>query len=400
MEQQILKAAIQDKEAYVRLSELDADSYFSDAGKIIWKSVSEYYSKDAEAQECDIEIIKQRIIRTYPRQESVFENIFELLIAQGRVSTDNIVAEIISLAERDIGCRLASALIENSRDKDKLLNEYNELSNKFNDSGSSRGDVEIYNGVSVSDLFSESESVRKIKLLPMSLNERIGGGIEPGDNILIFARPEVGKSLIAINAACGFLVQGYKVLYYGNEDPAQRMVRRFVSRLSGMDKQSCMGDPQRAMDIALQRGYEKLFFVKGQSNTFTEIRNQLERIEPDILIIDQLRHMESKGNDNRVQQLENAAIEARAIASFYHIPVINVTQAGDSADGKLVLGQGDVDFSNTGIPGAMDLMVGVGANDEYLKRQMRRISLPKNKLNNDHSSFDIIVNEQLSKVVE
>ena len=397
MEKKILKAALTNRGIFDQLEKLEVQHKLSDSGQIIYEHIRTYYENDIETSQCDLDIVRDRIIRRHPRQQNVFEGIFGIL-QEIDISALNILQEVVALEERRIGTSLARALLEESAEIPKLIEEYQSVKQNIeetlNDDTS-----EVYNSVPIEDLFTDDKRVRKIILLPHSLNDRIGGGIEAGDNILIYARPEIGKSLVAINAACGFLAQGYKVLYYGNEDPAQRMVRRFVSRLSGMDKQSCIQQPNIASRLSLERGYSNLYFVKGQRNTFSEVRHQLERIKPDILILDQLRHMET-GNDNRVQQLEEAAIAARKIASEYHIPVISVTQAGDSADGRLVLGQGDVDYSNTGIPGAMDLMVGVGANDEYLNRQMRRISLPKNKLNNDHSSFDIVVNEALSKIVE
>ncbi len=397
MEKKILKAALTNREIFDQLEKLEVQSKLSDSGQIIYDHIRTYYENDPETSCCDVDIVRDRVIRRHPRQQNVFESIFGIL-QEADISALNILQEVVALEERRIGTRLASALLEESEDIPKLIEEYKSVKQHVEDSLND-DNSEVYNSVPIEDLFTEGQSVRKIILLPHSLNDRIGGGIEPGDNILIYARPEVGKSLVAINAACGFLAQGYKVLYYGNEDPAQRMVRRFVSRLAGMDKQACIQHPNQAGRLALERGYGNLYFVKGQRNTFSEIRHQLDNIKPDILIIDQLRHMET-GNDNRVQQLEEAAIGARKLASEYRIPIISVTQAGDSADGRLVLGQGDVDYSNTGIPGAMDLMVGVGANDEYLRRQMRRISLPKNKLNNDHSSFDVVVNESLSKIVE
>jgi hypothetical protein len=41
---------------------------------------------------------------------------------------------------------------------------------------------------------------------------------------------------------------------------------------------------------------------------------------------------------------------------------------------------GDVDFSNTGIPGAADCMIGIGATREYIAQGHRMLSFPKNKI--------------------
>lgn len=398
MERKILLAAIKDRQVFNRLEELGQYEFLSDSARIIYDTLRTYYEKDANVRSADLDIIKSSVLRSYPRQQKTFEAIFELLGETEEISPSNVADECLAQAERTLALHLSSALVSGDKNIPELLDRYRNLSESFGKQNSNVDDhSNEFTAIPVGELFSESESVRKIKLLPNALNERIGGGIEPGDNILIYARPEVGKSLFAINATCGFLAQGYRVLYYGNEDPTQRMVRRVVCRLSGMDQNEVRTNPTKAADLATRRGYDKFTFVKGGSNTLDEIRNKLEHIKPDILVIDQLRNIKTK-NENRVLQLEEAAQGARQIANDYSIPVINVTQAGDSAEGKLVLTQGDVDYSNTGIPGAMDLMVGIGANDEYLRRQMRRVTLPKNKLNNDHSSFDVVVNEQLSKV--
>jgi len=398
MERKILKAASQSREIFNQIERIEAYNNFSDQGRIIYNEFRSYYETDKDAQKIDVSIVEARLVRRFPRQETTFRNIFVLLEEEQDVSGINIVQECIALAERHIGLRLSSALLENSKDISKLLVDYTTISEKINGALLDVEDSEFF-PISIEELYGENEQTRKIKLLPMPLNSRIGGGIEPGDNILVYARPEVGKSLFTINAACGFVVQGYKTLYYGNEDPAQRMLRRVVQRLTGLTKDEIIRSPSAANDRLFKRGYENFCFHKGRSNTFDEVRAVIDKIEPSVLILDQLRHMVT-GNDNRVIQLEEAANASRRIASEYGIPVINVTQAGDSAENKLSLGQGDVDFSNTGIPGAMDLMIGIGANEDFLRRQMRRISLPKNKLNNDHSSFDVVVNEQLSKIVE
>lgn len=397
MERKILSSCAVDRSVFNKLEAIGYEEHLSDTGKIIFGEISSFYTTDSNAGSIDYDILQARLIRKYPRQQDLFTNLVELM-KEDDVSAVNVLKECMSLAERNIGLKLSAALQSDSPDVRQLVEEYQDLEAKIFGAEASEN-VGTYNGVGIDELFSQDGISSKLKMLPNSLNDRIGGGIEGGDNILIFARPECGKSLFAINAAAGFLMQGARVLYYGNEDPAQRMLRRFLSRLSGRTAKEIIETGEAALRRAEQRGYNNLYFVKGNRNSFPELTARIESIEPNVLIIDQLRHMET-GNDNRVQQLEEAAIRARGVASEYNIPVISVTQAGDSAEGKLVLGQGDVDYSNTGIPGAMDLMIGVGANEEFLRNDMRRISLPKNKLDNIHSSWDVLINPALSKVID
>ena len=381
MERKILSAAAEDRSVFHKLEAINAMEFMSDTGKIILEEIADFYNADGAARSIDYDILLMRLERKYPRQQELFRNVVALMKEED-VSATNVLRECMSIAEQNIGLELSNALQTASPDVRKYVEQFQELESRI--FGAEAEDVGTFNRISIEELFSERHETGKLKMLPGSLNDRIGGGIEGGDNILIFARPECGKSLFAINAACGFLMQGARVLYYGNEDPLQLMVRRVVSRLSGLTRGDVLLNPAEASKRAMAKGYENFYFVKGNRNSFPELTAKVESIEPNVLIIDQLRHMET-GNDNRVQQLEEAAVRARGIASEYDIPVISVTQAGDSAEGKLNLGQGDVDFSNTGIPGAMDLMIGVGADEEYLHRNMRRISLPKNKLDKNLS---------------
>jgi hypothetical protein len=68
-----------------------------------------------------------------------------------------------------------------------------------------------------------------------------------------------------------------------------------------------------------------------------------------------------------------------------------VTQAGDSARGKAVLDDGDIDSSNTGIPGAADVLIGIGMTEQLESAGLRMLSLCKNKASFVHGHFTVRV---------
>ena len=92
-----------------------------------------------------------------------------------------------------------------------------------------------------------------------------------------------------------------------------------------------------------------------------------------------------------VKHIETASNTMRTIAKKYGIVTVSITQAGDSAYNKLVLEQGDVYFSNTGVPGSADLMIGVGINDDFEYNNKRMLSICKNKINGKHEYFPVKV---------
>ena len=59
---------------------------------------------------------------------------------------------------------------------------------------------------------------------------------------------------------------------------------------------------------------------------------------------------------------------------------------------------GDVDSSNTGIPGAADLMIGVGVTDALEKAGQRLLSLPKNKLGVVRAAIPVSLDPYRSKM--
>jgi hypothetical protein len=81
---------------------------------------------------------------------------------------------------------------------------------------------------------------------------------------------------------------------------------------------------------------------------------------------------------------------------------MSVTQAGDSADGKKFLEMGDVDYSNTGIPAACDVLLGIGADDSMIRLSERGISFPKNKVgvgSDSHDGVIVKVRSEVSRVL-
>ena len=154
---------------------------------------------------------------------------------------------------------------------------------------------------------------------------------------------------------------------------------------------------ERAQECIDKQGWNNLIIKGLAPGTFPQIRCLIEDNKPHVLIIDQLRNIDVK-SENRTTALERAATEARNIAKG-GLLVISLTQAGDSAKGKLVLTRGDVDSSNVGIPGNTDIMIGIGADEEMERQGLRCISLPKNK-GGSHTPFNVQFNTAISKVEE
>lgn len=393
-EKHVLASAIKDRKAYESIKDhVDRDD-LSEQGWIIWSGIAEFYQRDDGVEYADAAILSSIVERTVQadKHKEMFSRLVQSL-AEFNTSPANVVDDLLATKREAVGQRLAQELLS-GRKPNGLLSEYERLAG----TEGFESKVESRVGLSVCDLVAEKFNPEGlVQVWPESLNSRLDGGVKPGHHIVLFARPEMGKTMAVINMIAGFLDQDLRVLYVGNEDPLDDINMRVVNRLSGMDKYEVLQDPEKADLRVRERGYERLSLASLAPGTPAEIEALIASNSPHVLVIDQLRNIKM-GTDNRVLELEQAATRAREWAKKHNIVVVSTTQAGDSASGKAVLDLGDVDFSNTGIPAQADLMVGLGATDKNAMRGEIVLSLPKNKVSGNHEWFTVLTNPLLSEL--
>lgn len=390
VEGKLLAALVQGREHFDAIESLDLKEYVSDKGNIILEEIRDYYTADPSASSVDLEILGSRLARKYPKHEALFRTVISSF--NSPVSGANILMEVVSLKREAVREKLMAALAGGKETYiASLIADWQELCSPAGERGAS-----VYNGVSLDELLSRTEEGGRLLLEPVDLGNQLGGGPLRGHNVIIFARPDVGKTAAAVTIAASALKQEKRVLYCGNEDPAEVMIERLISNLTNVPMSKLSADPGRITSVATKMGYSNFYFVEMYPGTPGEIEHHVKTIEPDVLIVDQLRNLKDK-DTNRVIQLDTVARELRNIGKKYRLYNIALTQAGDSAENKLYLDMGDVDFSNTGIPGAADCMIGIGANREYISQGWRMLSFPKNKIGGAGSGGSTRVSIDISR---
>jgi len=396
-EQLVLSSTIKSREAYNAIADHVTDADFTDQGRIVWANIVAYYEADGGCHSVDPELLSASISRglSSDKHRTMFDSIVTGL-AELDTSPENVVIDFLSFRRNQVGQELANALLTNGP-VERLMREYNALEHQTEfDSNAS---AEVRQGYSVEELVDEGfDAANLIEVMPPSLNTRLDGGVKRGHHIVLFARPEMGKTMTVIDMMAGFLRQGLTTLYVGNEDPIDDINMRVINRLSLMNKFQVLNSPQEAGRKASEAGYDNLIMAALAPGTAREVTQLIETHAPDVLILDQLRNL-NMHNDNFVQKLEEAATQARQWAKRYSCVVVSVTQAGDSASGKAVLDLGDVDYSNTGIPAQADVMVGLGANQRNMDRGEIVFSLPKNKVSGKHEYFAVLTEPSLSQLI-
>lgn len=397
-ERKIISAFVKDRQSYEEVKELLDRSDFDSITLHLIDLIGEYYATDSKAPNVDVEILTDRFARQ-AQSPKLQDTVKSILTSLPEVSGGNVLRELREVKAYRLGLKLANSFTKGERGPEvqKLLRDYLEVTEA---ASTNREDDEEPEDFTVESLVRKSFNTDGlIKLLPKVLTEHLDGGVRPGHHILVFAPTEMGKTLVVINMVAGFTVQGLRTLYVGNEDPVADLQMRYITRLTNLNKGQVLSDPAEAQRRLDKRNYKNVIFAPLAPGNFTQIRKLVDKYKPHVVVLDQLRNLDVD-SENRTQALERAATEARNLAKSMGVVVISVSQAADSASGKRVLNRGDVDSSNIGIPGQMDVMIGIGADDEMEKMGMRMLSFPKNKISGRHNPIEIIVNPQLSKVVE
>ena len=397
-ERNILASVLKSREAWQRIANHVTDTDLSDQGRIIYDAIQRYYDNDPAVSSADPALIAESVGRRVAGDKH--RELFSGLVSElwdYECSPSNIVEDFIEHRKHIAGNQLATTLLSGDEAGiQSALDNYLGIADLDLSDGES--DSTVVSGQSLVELFGESfDEANLIKVYPESFNRRLDGGLKRGHHLVIFARPEMGKTMTVINMMGGFVQDGHKVLYIGNEDPIADVTMRLTSRLTGLTKYDILRDLELADQLARERGFENATLVPLAPGTPREITALLEKYQPDVLVLDQLRNL-NMSCDHFTQSLEKAATQARNWAKRYDCVVVSVTQAGDSASGKSILDLGDCDSSNTGIPAQADVMLGIGATEQHVARSEVVFSLPKNKVSGKHEYFSVQAHPTISKL--
>ncbi len=389
-EKKLIASLGKSRESYNKILPLIVEKDLTDFGSIIFNEIKQFYETDVEAQRVDWDLIQSQSTRKYPKLSGLITEYLSSLPEE--VSVENTVKLFSDVCREKLGFEIIQAITSQNENKAKeLMEKY--LTHEVEDVKE-----EVFNAVPIYELEEHYNSDNLIPVYPSHLNGLLGGGVPRQTQICIFARPDVGKSTVAINMAVGAAESGFRVLYIGNEDPPATMVFRILTRFCRVTIAELRTDTKKYFDVAMQRGYGNMFFVPMHPGRIGEIRSWIEKVKPDMVIIDQIRNLHVNTEDGTTN-LEEASKATRNLAKEFNLVMVVVTQAGNSAAGKLRLEMEDVDNSKTGLQGAMDLMIGVGQNEEAKRMGRIMLSFPKNKFTAPIQPFSAEINYETNRVL-
>lgn len=391
----ILSACAKDRGAYDSVAgSIEPAEAIGDLYLPIWNELADYYRRDPEAQSADTELVTERVAAHAlgEKRQNASREMCRAVWAE-EVSPANVLDYVRDQALRSAAMKIAGAAgAHKGRDEiEPLVRAYLALCEAPEVS-------EEAEELSWSEVLRQRlDTTNRIRISPPCLNERLGGGVFPGTNITLFARPECGKSALALTMACGFVRRGLRVTYATNEDSRKAIMLRAASNLTGLTEAELMADPLAGERLTIEKGAARLTVRDITPGSPQELERIVKQTGAQVLIVDQLRNLRTKSASSGTENLDHVAQALRTIGKKFDLITIGITQAGDSASGKIVLEMSDIDSSKTGIPAAADVLIGVGMNEQMRDASMRQLTLCKNKVTARMETWPVSVDVFRSK---
>ena len=227
------------------------------------------------------------------------------------------------------------------------------------------------------------------------------GGIGPGNLMIAFARPEVGKTAFWVSlvaAPYGFAEQGAKVHAFINEEPAVRTQMRAISSFTGLNKDQITKDIPTAREEWI-RIKDNIVMIDTVDWSMDDIDSHCEKHKPDIIVIDQLDKVNISGTFARTdEKLRAIYTSAREIAKRRNCVVIAISQASADADNKDHITFTMMENSKTGKAAEADLIIGIGSNSIVDPANNARVlNVSKNKITGWHGNPPCVLDRYTSR---
>jgi replicative DNA helicase len=211
-------------------------------------------------------------------------------------------------------------------------------------------------------------------------------GLDRGNFGILFARPEVGKTTFCCFLAASYIRQGVKVVYWANEEPADRIKLRIIQSFFEVTDEEMR--QQRAV-LAQRYLTEVAPYLRVMDSVGTSVEEADEYAKlnkPDVMFMDQLDKFRIKGEFNRQdERLKAIYVYAREIAKRNKMLVWAVSQASYEAHDRQFIDYSMLDNSRTGKAGEADIIIGIGkTGSSEVENDVRHICVSKNKLNGWH----------------
>jgi len=198
----------------------------------------------------------------------------------------------------------------------------------------------------VSDFYERLEYLHEHRDEPLGIPtgypdlDRLTGGLQKGDLIIIAARPGVGKTSLMLNIAHNAAFKHrQRVAIFSLEMSIEQLTQRFIASSSGIDAQRLRIADLRDEEfgvltrVATQLAELPIFLDDTPSLSPLALRTKARRLYQehglDLIIVDYLQLMQGEGfsrGDNRVQEISYISRALKNLARELNVPLVAGSQ--------------------------------------------------------------------------
>jgi replicative DNA helicase len=169
-------------------------------------------------------------------------------------------------------------------------------------------------------------------------NEMTQGGYGKGDLVLVFGNPGGGKSWVVTAMGAYAAALGFNVVHYSLELGEGYVGKRYDSVFSGIPVDK-LKDHRKEVDEIVSKVKGKVIIKEypPKRASFDTIDAHLQQLEhqndfkPDLIIIDYLDYMRTKGRKERKDEIDDVYVAAKAFGKEKGIPIVSPSQANRGA---------------------------------------------------------------------
>jgi replicative DNA helicase len=176
--------------------------------------------------------------------------------------------------------------------------------------------------------------------------DKLLGGFQKSDLIVLAARPGVGKTSLALNMAVNAAKRhGQRVAFFSLEMSNEQLVQRLLASETGIDQQRLrLGEIQddewhMLVEAAGVLSDTLLFVDDTPAMSALELRTKARRLQAefglDLVIVDYLQLMRSDGRvENRVQEISYITRSLKSLARELEAPLIALSQLSRAVEAR------------------------------------------------------------------
>ena len=173
--------------------------------------------------------------------------------------------------------------------------------------------------------------------------DAITGGLEPGQLVIVAARPSVGKTAFALNVADHVTRHGQTVAFFTLEMTRRELTQRLIALRAGVSvsemRSGKLAESQwnRITSCQGKADGQRLFLIDRAAIGVAYVRAAARKIKRKhglgLIVVDYLGLMRGEGQ-NRTQEIGSLSRGLKALAKELHVPIIALAQLNRGTEAR------------------------------------------------------------------